>query len=85
MPLEPTARPAREATSMISFRRLSGRIAVAVLALGLLVGCADGLAPDAQRGRDQDRSRDSVVTDLQATQTWNLVHGTPPSTPVPGE
>ncbi len=56
-----------------------------MLALGILAGCADGLAPDAQRGRDQDRSRDSVVTDLQATQTWNLVHGTPPSTPVPGE
>lgn len=85
MPLEPTARPVRGTTSMTSLRRLSALVAVAVLALGLLAGCADGLAPDAQRGREQDRSRDSIVTDLQATQTWNLVHGTPPSTPVPGE
>lgn len=70
---------------MINIRRLAARIAVPVLVLGLLSGCADGLAPDAQRGREQDSRRDSVVTDLQATQTWNLVHGTPPSTPVPGE
>lgn len=69
---------------MISPRRLLARGAVLLLALGLIAGCADGLAPDAERGREQDSRRDSVVTDLQATQTWNLVHGTPESTPASG-
>jgi hypothetical protein len=50
-----------------------------------LAGCADGLATDAERGRRDDESRDSIVTDLQATQTWNIIHGTPESTPSPGQ
>jgi hypothetical protein len=65
-------------------RRAWRWFAVAMLALGL-AGCADGLATDAQRGREADQTRDSVVTDLQATQTWNLIHGTPESTPLPEE
>jgi outer membrane lipoprotein SlyB len=48
-----------------------------------LTGCADGLSSDAERARQADESRDSIVTDLQATQTWNLVHGTPEATPTP--
>jgi hypothetical protein len=61
------------------------RVAVLLLAATLLAGCADGLATDAQRGRNEDATRESIVTDLQATQTWNLIHGTPESTPAPGE
>jgi hypothetical protein len=61
------------------------RVAALALATGLLAGCADGLAPDAERGRRADEQRDSVVRDLQATETWNLIHGTPESTPEPGE
>lgn len=57
------------------------RVAGILLAASLLAGCADGLASDSQRGRQADERRDSVVTDLQATQTWNLIHGTPESTP----
>ena len=59
------------------------RAAGIFIAALLLTGCADGLATDAERGRESDTRRDSVVTDLQATQTWNLVHGTPESTPEP--
>lgn len=62
-------------------RSLPARVAVLMLSAVLLVGCADGLAPDSERGREADQQRDSVVTDLQATQTWNLIHGTPESTP----
>lgn len=57
--------------------------AALLLAATLLAGCADGRATDAERGREADSDRDSVVTDLQATQTWNLIHGTPESTPEP--
>lgn len=54
---------------------------VIVLASGLLAGCAEGTRRDAQQGRDQDAERTSVVSGMQATETWNLVHGTPPGTP----
>jgi outer membrane lipoprotein SlyB len=57
-------------------------IAVILIALAL-TGCADGLSSDAQRGRKADESRDSIVTEMQATETWNLVHGTPEATPTP--
>lgn len=58
--------------------------AILVVAI-TLSGCADGLATDAERARDADATRESVVTDLQATQTWNLIHGTPEATPTPEE
>jgi outer membrane murein-binding lipoprotein Lpp len=61
------------------------RVAAVMLTVTLLAGCADGQAPDAERGRQADETRESIVTDLQATQTWNLIHGTPESTPAPGE
>ena len=64
-------------------RRHGTRLATLLLAATLLAGCADGRATDAERGRQADQDRDSVVTDLQATQTWNLIHGTPESTPEP--
>jgi hypothetical protein len=59
------------------------RVSVLALAAGMLAGCANGLAPDAERGRRADEQRDSVVRDLQATEAWNLIHGTPESTPEP--
>lgn len=65
------------------WRGHAARIAGFLLAATLLAGCADGRATDAERGRESDADRDSIVTDLQATQTWNLIHGTPESTPEP--
>ncbi len=43
-----------------------------------LGGCADGTSREAARGREEDSSNESVVKDLQATETWNLVNATPP-------
>lgn len=43
-----------------------------------LAGCADGTSREAARGREEDSSNESVVKDLQATETWNLVNATPP-------
>ncbi len=57
------------------------RLAAVLLVAVTVTGCADGLATDAERARQADATRESVVIDLQATQTWNLVHGTPESTP----
>lgn len=51
----------------------------------ILSGCAEGTRTDAERGRMEDAERTSVVRDLQATETWNLVNGTPGSTPAPEE
>jgi hypothetical protein len=65
------------------WRGHAARLASVLLAATLLAGCADGRANDAERGREADGDRDSIVTDLQATQTWNLIHGTPESTPEP--
>jgi hypothetical protein len=39
----------------------------ALLVAGLLFGCAEGTAEDARRGEERDRSRTSVVANLQAT------------------
>lgn len=44
-----------------------------------LTACGDGTSREAARGREQDTSKDSVLKDLQATETWNLVNATPPA------
>lgn len=52
-----------------------------VLVLALLVGCSSGSAPEANRGQQQDTNRDSVISDMQATRTWEIINSTPDSTP----
>lgn len=52
-----------------------------LLSLVLLAGCSTGNAPEAQRGQQQDAERESVITDMQATHTWDLINSTPDSTP----
>ena len=47
----------------------------------LLVGCSQGTAPEAERGQREDAQETSVISDMQATHTWNLINGTPESTP----
>jgi hypothetical protein len=63
-------------------RLLAGAGGLASVAL--LAGCAEGTRSDAERGKQEDAERESVVKDLQATETYRLVHetdSTPPSTP----
>ena len=67
----------------MSISRRAMRLVAIMLVAGTVAGCADGMATDAERARQADATRESVVTDLQATQTWNMLHGTPESTPAP--
>lgn len=52
-----------------------------LFSLCLLVGCTTGSAPEAQQGKQEDAQRESVINDMQATHTWDLINGTPESTP----
>ncbi len=82
MPLVPTENPARRhARKTISRRRLLGGLLLAGGNAGLVTGCSTGDSRDAERGRRLDAERTSVMDDLQATRTAELVFGTPPSTP----
>ncbi len=47
----------------------------------ILVSCSQGTSRDAERGRQQDAERTSVVDNLQATETSRLVSGTPDASP----
>jgi len=59
---------------------------VTLVSAAALTGCGGGTSRDAARGRERDASRESVVKELQATETWNLVNGTAtPGTPEAGE
>jgi hypothetical protein len=73
-------------TSKRSTRRRFLLTAGSLAAAAALAGCASGTSRDAVRGREKDSTRDSIVKDLQATETWNVVHATPtPGTPPPEE
>lgn len=50
-----------------------------------LAGCAEGTRRDAERGQQQDAERTSVVSDLQATRSADLIMSTPPATPPPAD
>lgn len=52
-----------------------------LLAMFLVAGCSTGTAPEAERGKQQDSRNESVITDMQATHTWELINSTPESTP----
>lgn len=47
----------------------------------VLTSCAQGTSRDAERGREQDAERTSIVNNLQATETSRLVSGTPEASP----
>lgn len=84
MPLEPIEHRDRDqgTSSRVSRRALLG--GGAILLVTALTACAEGTVRDAKVGKERDASRESVVKNLQATETWNLVNGTPtpgPSTP----
>ena len=78
MPLEPTANhrpPPTDAALRVLTLFLIG------VAAALLVSCSQGTSRDAERGREVDAERTSVVDNLQATVTARLVSGSPAASP----
>ena len=62
----------------IRLRRLLAVVAVSAV---LVTGCSTGSAPEAERGQREDAQRTSVISDMQATYTWDLINSTPEGTP----
>ncbi len=68
----------REHQASRRHRLVSVAIAVSVL-IGTLAGCAEGTSRDAERGKLRDAQRTSVVSDMQATHSAQVLQpGTPP-------
>lgn len=72
-------------TRPVTDGRMKRAIAAMLLSLFLLAGCTTGSAPEAQQGKREDAQRESVISDMQATHTWDLINSTPESTPEPTE
>lgn len=85
MPSGSTANPQREPIDLPKRRIISRRtFGVLLLSGGVLSGlsaCAEGTARDADRGKQADLKRTSVVDDWQATESARLIQGTPEGTP----
>lgn len=47
----------------------------------LLTGCSTGSAPEAHRAQESDAQETSVISNMQATYTWELINGSPEATP----
>lgn len=62
-------------------RKLRNGVAILLLSGGLLAGCSTGTSNEAERGKQEDSQHESVITDMQATHTWELINSTPDSTP----
>jgi hypothetical protein len=78
MPSEPIAPHGPPQTS----RKLRGRkLALVAFCVLAIAGCAEGTARDAERGRERDARRTSVVDELQSTRTSEIIRGTPPASP----
>lgn len=77
MPLEPTEHRDHAQPTSRSFSRRVLLGGGSILLAGVLVACGGSSVREAERGRERDASRDSVVKELQATETWNLVNATP--------
>lgn len=52
-----------------------------ILAILMLVACSSGNSNEAERAQDADAERTSVISDMQATRTWEIINSTPESTP----
>jgi hypothetical protein len=80
MPSEPTpSRVLAWTNARWSRRALGGLIATGLGAT--LTSCSTGSRGEAERAREQDAERTSVVESMQQTVTAGLVKGTPPATP----
>jgi F420-0:gamma-glutamyl ligase len=81
MPSEPIAHPTPlPINPRVTRRRVVG-VAVIGIAATAFASCAQGSSPEAERGRELDIERTSVVDNLQATETARLISGTPRATP----
>ncbi len=80
MPLEPIASHRPPSTDARAARRVLALAFVGV-ACAVLVSCSQGTSRDAERGREVDAERTSVVDLLQATETSRLISGTPAASP----
>lgn len=80
MPLERTKNHRPPAERARTRRDLLG-VAAAGLLVTVLASCSQGTSRDAERGRERDAERTSVVDNLQATETSRLVSGTPDASP----
>jgi len=52
------------------------------VAATVLVACSQGTSREAERGRERDIERTSIVDSLQSTETARLVSGTQGATPL---
>jgi hypothetical protein len=65
-------------------RKAFGVVVIGVLVLAL-VGCAEGTSRDAERGREADAERTSVVDSLQATSSADLIRRAGEAMPPPDD
>jgi len=78
---EPTANPTRQRNELRITRRRVLTTSVMGVAATVLVACSQGTSREAERGRERDIERTSIVDSLQSTETARLVSGTPGATP----
>lgn len=75
-------RPTNRGERSAAPRRAAFGSALLALILVVLAGCAEGTSRDAEQGRQTDAERTSVVDDLQASASADLIRraggGTPP-------
>lgn len=62
-------------------RRTLAGLPTLILAVMMLVACSTGTSNEANRGKQVDAERTSVISDMQATRTWEIMNSTPESTP----
>ena len=79
MHLEPITHPALPPTNKL--KKHVFRLFLVVACALTVIGCAEGTSKDAERGRERDAERTSVVDDLQSTRTSELINGTPNASP----
>lgn len=64
---------------------MASAFALAGLIMLALAGCAEGTSHDAERGREEDAERTSVVDLLQASASADLVRQAGEATPPPND
>ena len=79
MHLEPIA--PRDRPQISRLRKHGARLVIVGVCALSIAGCAEGTSHDAERGRERDAERTSVVDDLQSTRTSEIIKGTPQATP----
>ena len=78
MPLEPIVHHDQPTSTS----RRAAVLGLVLLGAAVLTGCAEGTRSDAERGQAEDAERDSVVSDMQATESYLRVNS-PAASPSP--